>query len=455
MSRFAPVRDVRTPLTTTVALLPVKWLTAYSRRILDVMLFPALGPRQNFGFACGNDHRASIFEPTCRKTRPPRPLTFRVFAHVCSWYGDVSLSRCLVRTRSASVPFSATSARPGTVARPWPFGATDSVTVPFEIEVRSAVWVWNVSVALAFTDTILNCVDACRAAAAGSTTNASSAAESGSRPLTTTASYLLAGDRKLSSDDRGYDQPVVELAHAHPTTAADLAVETGLLSVIIPVYNEEHHVAEVIRRVRDVPLPKEIIVVDDGSTDRTLDELERERERQAGDVVVVHQAMVNMGKGTAVRIGLKYARGDVILIQDSDLEYDPNDYPALVDPIRRGDADVVYGDRFHRRVPGMRFKYRLANWILAAAASALYGQRIRDEATAYKVFRRDVILPLDLHASRFELCPELTAKVRKAGYRIHHVPIRYQPRTLEQGKKIRLRDGFHALWTLVWYRFAS
>ena len=236
----------------------------------------------------------------------------------------------------------------------------------------------------------------------------------------------------------------------------DDGVVTGLLSVIIPVYNEEHHVAEVIRRVRDVPLPKEIIVVDDGSTDRTLDELERERERDArGDLVVVHQAMVNMGKGTAVRIGLKYARGDVILVQDSDLEYDPDDYPALVEPIRSGEADVVYGDRFHRRIPGMRFKYRLANWILAGAASLLYGQRIRDEATAYKVFRRDVILPLDLHASRFELCPEVTAKVRKAGYRIHHVPIRYEPRTLEQGKKIRLRDGFHALWTLVWYRFAS
>src|SRR5215212_4147177 len=230
------------------------------------------------------------------------------------------------------------------------------------------------------------------------------------------------------------------------TTGNGVPDETELLSIIIPVYNEEHHVAEVIRRVRDVPLPKEIIVVDDGSTDRTIDELEREREA-AGDLVIVHQAMVNMGKGTAVRIGLKYARGDVVLIQDSDLEYDPDDYPALVEPIRSGEADVVYGDRFHRRIPGMRLKYRLANTILATTASALYTQRIRDEATAYKVFRRDVILDLDLHASRFELCPEVTAKVRKRGYRIHHVPISYTPRTVEQGKKIRLRDGFHALWT--------
>jgi glycosyltransferase involved in cell wall biosynthesis len=244
---------------------------------------------------------------------------------------------------------------------------------------------------------------------------------------------------------------MVQELNVAPPTERDSAVETGLLSVIIPVYNEEHHVAEVIRRVREVPIRKEIIVVDDGSTDRTVDELERQREDD-GDLVVVHQSMINMGKGTAVRIGLKYARGDVILIQDSDLEYDPNDYPALVEPVRRGEADVVYGNRFHRRIPGMSFKYRLANRILAFSASVLYGQRIRDEATAYKVFRRDVILDLDLHASRFELCPEVTAKVRRKGYRIHQVPISYEPRTVAQGKKVRLRDGFHAMWTLLWFR---
>ena len=247
---------------------------------------------------------------------------------------------------------------------------------------------------------------------------------------------------------------MVEQLEAQPGTERELALETPLLSVIIPVYNEEHHVAEVIRRVRDVPIPKEIIVVDDGSTDRTVDELEQER-KQGGDLVRVHQAMINMGKGTAVRIGLKYARGDIILIQDSDLEYDPADYPALLEPIRSGEADVVYGNRFHRRIPGMGFKYRLANTILATTASALYTQRIRDEATAYKVFRRDVILDLDLHASRFELCPEVTAKVRKRGYRIHHVPISYTPRTVEQGKKVRLRDAFHAMWVLFWFRFVD
>jgi glycosyltransferase involved in cell wall biosynthesis len=244
---------------------------------------------------------------------------------------------------------------------------------------------------------------------------------------------------------------VVEQLEAGPGSEREVALETPLLSVIIPVYNEEHHVAEVIRSVRDVPIPKEIIVVDDGSTDNTIDELEQER-RQGGDVVRVHQAMINMGKGTAVRIGLKYARGDIILIQDSDLEYDPADYAALIEPIQSGKADVVYGNRFHRHIPGMGLRYRLANAILATTASVLYGQRIRDEATAYKVFRRDVILDLDLHASRFELCPEVTAKVRKRGIKIHHVPISYTPRTVEQGKKVRLRDAFHAMWVLLWFR---
>jgi glycosyltransferase involved in cell wall biosynthesis len=247
---------------------------------------------------------------------------------------------------------------------------------------------------------------------------------------------------------------VVEQLEAQPGVERELALETPLLSVIIPVYNEEHHVAEVIRRVREVPIEKEIIVVDDGSTDRTLDELENER-KQGGDLVRVHQAMINMGKGTAVRIGLKYARGDIILIQDSDLEYDPADYPALIEPIRSGKADVVYGNRFHRPIPGMGFKYRLANRILATTASVLYNQHIPDEATAYKVFKRDVILDLDLHASRFELCPEVTAKVRKQGYRIYQVPISYAPRTVEQGKKVRLRDAFHAMWVLLWFRVAD
>lgn len=232
----------------------------------------------------------------------------------------------------------------------------------------------------------------------------------------------------------------------------DHPAEEGLLSVIIPVYNEESNVATVLRRVRGVPMRKEIIVVDDGSTDQTAGELQDALNEQ-GDLLIVHQAMINMGKGTAIRIGLKYARGDVVLIQDADLEYAPEDYVALIDPIRGGEADVVYGNRFHRSIPGMAFKFRLANMILATMATVLFGQRIPDEATAYKVFRRDLLLSLDLHASRFEFCPEVTAKVCKRGIRIRHVPIAYAPRTVAEGKKIRLRDAFHAAWTLFWFRF--
>jgi dolichol-phosphate mannosyltransferase len=224
------------------------------------------------------------------------------------------------------------------------------------------------------------------------------------------------------------------------------------LSVIIPVYNEEHHIKEVIARVKRVPIPKEIIVVDDGSTDNTVPILHHER--QGSDVLIkVHQAMINMGKGTAIRIGLKYATGDIILIQDADLEYDPDDYPALIAPIVEGRADAVYGNRFARPVLGMARKYWLANQILAWAASILFFRRVRDEATAYKVFRRDVIMSLDLHCSRFEFCPEVTAKILRAGLRLAEVPIKYAPRTVAQGKKIRARDGFHALSTLIWYRF--
>ncbi len=231
------------------------------------------------------------------------------------------------------------------------------------------------------------------------------------------------------------------------------AAAAPLLSVVIPVYNEENLISEVLRRVRAVPIHKQIVVVDDGSTDGTVGVIERLRDDPAGDVLIVHQAMINMGKGTAIRIGLRYAVGDIVLIQDADMEYDPDDYPALLAPIQRGEADVVYGVRFHRPIKGMLRRHRIANWVFATVASVLYGRLIRDEATAYKVFRREVIMSLDLHASRFEFCPEVTAKICKRGYRLAQVPISYTPRTFAEGKKIGWRDGVHTLWTLVRYRF--
>ncbi|MAG35526.1 MAG: glycosyl transferase [Dehalococcoidia bacterium] len=251
--------------------------------------------------------------------------------------------------------------------------------------------------------------------------------------------------------ERLQSAPSGEDAAAHLPDNADTRATSLPLSVIIPVYNEENLISEVLHRVQSVPIRKQIIVVDDGSTDGTVGVVQRIREK-TGDLLIVHQAMINMGKGTAIRIGLRYAAGDIILIQDADMEYDPDDYPALLAPIQRGEADVVYGVRFHRPVKGMLLRYRLANWVFAATASMLYGRLIRDEATAYKAFRREVLLSLDLHASRFEFCPEVTAKVCKRGYRLAQVPITYMPRTFAEGKKIGWRDGVHTLWTLFRYR---
>jgi len=233
------------------------------------------------------------------------------------------------------------------------------------------------------------------------------------------------------------------------------------LSVIVPVYNERANIEEVIRRVKAVALPgdleREIIIVDDGSTDGTAELLELYR---GDEVLKIHLSGENFGKGTAIRVGIGYATGEVILIQDADLEYDPADYPALLRPILEGRATVVYGSRFRDRYtgfqtpPGMRFPNWLINKILKWETNLLYRAGITDEATAYKVFRAEVLKSLDLRASRFEFCPEVTAKVCLAGHRIHEVPITYQARSIAEGKKIRWQDGVQAMWTLLKYRFA-
>jgi glycosyltransferase involved in cell wall biosynthesis len=227
------------------------------------------------------------------------------------------------------------------------------------------------------------------------------------------------------------------------------------VSVIIPVYNEFRAFDQVLERVRRAPLPescvKEIVVVDDGSTDGTAG---RVRDYDHQGVVIGHQSVVNSGKGAAVRAGIALASGDIILIQDGDLEYDPNDYASIVEPIVRGDADVVYGSRFLGRPKGMALRNRIANRILTAAANLLYGARLTDEATAYKAFRATVLHRITLTCRGFEFCPEVTAKVRLLGYRIHEVPIGYNARGIAEGKKIRARHGFKALWTLIKYRLA-
>jgi len=228
-----------------------------------------------------------------------------------------------------------------------------------------------------------------------------------------------------------------------------------IVSIVIPVYNEALLLPMVLQRVTAAPLPegcqKEIIVVNDGSTDTTGEVLERYRESH---LLVVHHSPVNFGKGAAIRLGLTRSSGDVILIQDGDLEYDPKDYPAVLAPIVTGKADVVFGSRFLKGVRGMRKRNWLANKILTYTSNLLFATRITDQATAYKAFRREVVQRMRLRCIRFEFCAEVTAKVRRLGYRIHEVPISYNPRGVLEGKKIRWQDGVEALYTLIRYRFA-
>ena len=228
------------------------------------------------------------------------------------------------------------------------------------------------------------------------------------------------------------------------------------LSIIIPIYNERQYVEQILARVQAARIPdsldREIIIVDDGSTDGTTMMLET---IQQGQTVKIHRSILNFGKGTAIRVGLHYATGDYILIQDADLEYDPNDYERLLTPLLEGKAEVVYGSRFMGKLSGMRWQNFLANKILSGLSNVLYGARITDEATGYKVFTKRVLENMKLSCRRFEFCPEVTARVCKGGYKIHEVPISYMGRTVADGKKIRLRDAWDAVWTLIKYRFVN
>ena len=227
------------------------------------------------------------------------------------------------------------------------------------------------------------------------------------------------------------------------------------LSIIIPMYNEESTIAQVLDEIAQVVLEgitKQIIAVDDGSTDRSAEIVQQFVEGSPLDVNLVISPE-NRGKGAAIRRGLKHITGDIVLIQDADTEYDPQDYPQLLAPILSGQAQVVYGTRFHRKIKEMALPNRLANWILPRLANLLYGTTLTDEATAYKVFDAEVIKSIELRCVGFEFCPEVTAKVARAGYQIYEVPISYRPRSSQAGKKIRWTDGVIAIWTLIRYRF--
>ncbi|MEZ0396931.1 MAG: glycosyltransferase family 2 protein [Anaerolineales bacterium] len=225
------------------------------------------------------------------------------------------------------------------------------------------------------------------------------------------------------------------------------------LSVIIPVYNEVKSIEEIIRRVRSTHLAEEIIVVDDGSTDGSR---ERLAALDKGDDLRVLLHEKNQGKGAAVRTGITAASGEVILIQDADLEYDPHEYPRLLQPIADGLADVVYGSRFlgapHRAI---LFWNMVANKLLTLLTNILYNNILTDMETGYKVFRREVVAEMPLRARRFDFEPEFTAKVLKRKWRVYEVPISFHPRDYSEGKKIRMKDAFIAVWTLLKYRFVD
>lgn len=227
------------------------------------------------------------------------------------------------------------------------------------------------------------------------------------------------------------------------------------LSIVIPVYNEESTISEVIERVLAVPLPglqKEIVVVNDGSTDHSREAIDQANLKNQG-VMFVHHSLINLGKGAAVRYGFQMATGDIILIQDADLELDPEEYPHLLQPILDGKAQVVYGSRFLQPNPRISLRTRLGNSLVTWATRLLFGGQITDMETAYKVFRAEIIKKLPLKAVRFEIEPEITAQLLRNGYTIHEVPIAYNPRSEGEGKKIRWTDGITAISTLMKLRF--
>ena len=225
------------------------------------------------------------------------------------------------------------------------------------------------------------------------------------------------------------------------------------VTVLLPAYNEINTIKEILRRVQVEGIAEEILVVDDGSTDGTRKILQ---DLDGKDQIKVIMHEFNQGKGSAIRTGIEHAQGDVIIIQDADLEYDPRDYGALLQPIQEGLAEVVYGSRFlgGPRRPAM-FWHMVANKLLTLMTNILYNTILTDMETGYKVFRRHVVSEMKLRSKRFEFEPEFTAKILKRNVRIFEVPITFNPRDYEEGKKIGLKDAFQAVWALLKYRFTD
>lgn len=221
------------------------------------------------------------------------------------------------------------------------------------------------------------------------------------------------------------------------------------LSIVMPVYNEQATIGQVIARLLAIEIPKEVIVVDDGSTDGTREILEKLKEVPELRIVLKEQ---NAGKGAAVRTGFNCASGDIVLVQDADLEYDPRDIPKLLEPILDGICDVVYGSRFlENRHRGSSFIHRFGNRLLTRFSNLTTGLRLTDMETCYKAFRRQVISDLPMRQNRFGFEPEVTAKIARRGYSVYELPIRYNARDWDAGKKIGMKDGFEALFCILRY----
>lgn len=226
--------------------------------------------------------------------------------------------------------------------------------------------------------------------------------------------------------------------------------EDKVLSIVIPCYNEKDNILNIVKLVQASPIPnKEIIVVDDCSTDGTREILETEI-RPLVSKIIYHE--INGGKGAALRTGFLEATGDVVIIQDADLEYDPADYPRVVEPIFAGKAKVIYGSRFLNQQAKGYLANRLANKFLTCFSNLFTRQHLTDMETCYKAFRRDVIQSIDIEEKRFGFEPEITAKISKKRIRIHEVPISYHPRTTKEGKKIGFKDGLRAIYCIWRYR---
>ncbi|MCB9476755.1 MAG: glycosyltransferase family 2 protein [Deltaproteobacteria bacterium] len=222
------------------------------------------------------------------------------------------------------------------------------------------------------------------------------------------------------------------------------------LSIVMPVFNERPTIEEIVAQVLSSPLDKELIIVDDGSSDGTREILKEKIEGTPDVTVVYHEK--NQGKGAAIRTGQSYVKGDAVIIQDADLEYDPRDYELLLNPIAEGRADVVFGSRFLGEHRAFLFWHYMGNRMLTFVTNILYNTMLTDMETCYKMFRADIFTAVKIKSDRFEFEPEITAKVFKMGHKVFEVPIRYSGRDFHEGKKITWRDGFGALWTLLKFR---